>query len=62
MAEFFYYKKQQLKRTTAMTTILSLTGNFVTTKITNIVSILAGGSYYSQPIKNRRIVTTLGNA
>jgi len=43
MAEFFYYKKQQLKRTTAMTTILSLTGNFVTTKITNIVSILVGG-------------------
>lgn len=26
-----------------MTTILSLTGNFVTTKITNIVSILVGG-------------------
>ena len=25
-----------------MTAILSLTGNFVTTKITNIVSILAG--------------------
>ena len=26
-----------------MTSILSLTGNFVTTKITNIVSILVGG-------------------
>ena len=27
-----------------------------------ILSIFAAVSYYSQPIKNRRIVTTLGNA